>query len=144
MENLEQVLKYWEKDAEMDQTEPGKELLRIPILHNKYLSILTKHKIASKKAHFDYLRLRKVKIDYYSGRLTQEELEERGWQPFQFVLKSDINAYLEGDDDLIRLLEKKIYHEECVSVLESVMNELKQRTWQLRDFISWEKFIGGQ
>jgi len=144
MENLEQLLKYWEKDAEMDQTEPGKELLRIPILHNKYLSILTKHKIASKKAHFDYLRLRKVKIDYYSGRLTQEELEERGWEPFSFVLKSDINAYLEGDDDLIRLLEKKIYHEECVSVLESVMNELKQRTWQLRDFISWEKFIGGQ
>jgi hypothetical protein len=144
MENLEQVLKYWEKDAEMDQTEPGKELLRIPILHNKYLSILTKHKIASKKAHFDYLRMRKVKIDYYSGRLTQEELEERGWEPFSFVLKSDINAYLEGDDDLIRLLEKKIYHEECVSVLESVMNELKQRTWQLRDFISWEKFIGGQ
>ena len=144
MENLEQVLKYWEKDAEMDQTEPGKELLRIPILHNKYLSILTKHKIAAKKAHFDYLRLRKVKIDYYNGRLGQDELETRGWQPFQFVLKSDIGAYLEGDDDLIKMLEKKVYHEECVSVLESVMNELKQRTWQLRDFISWEKFIGGQ
>ena len=144
MENLEQVLKYWEKDAEMDQTEPGKELLRIPILHNKYLSILTKHKIASKKAHFDYLRLRKIKIDYYNGRLDQDELESRGWQPFQFVLKSDIGAYLEGDDDLIKMLEKKVYHEECVSVLESVMNELKQRTWQLRDFISWEKFIGGQ
>jgi hypothetical protein len=144
MENLEQVLKYWEKDAEMDQTEPGKELLRIPILHNKYLSILTKHKIASKKAHFDYLRLRKIKIDYYNGRLDQDELETRGWQPFQFVLKSDIGAYLEGDDDLIKMLEKKVYHEECVSVLESVMNELKQRTWQLRDFISWEKFIGGQ
>jgi hypothetical protein len=144
MENLEQVLKYWEKDAEMDQTEPGKELLRIPTLHNKYLSILTKHKIASKKAHFDYLRLRKIKIDYYNGRLDQDELESRGWQPFQFVLKSDIGAYLEGDDDLIKMLEKKVYHEECVSVLESVMNELKQRTWQLRDFISWEKFIGGQ
>jgi len=144
MENLEQVLKYWEKDAEMDQTEPGKELLRIPILHNKYLSILTKHKIASKKAHFDYLRLRKIKIDYYNGRLDQDELESRGWQPFQFLLKSDIGAYLEGDDDLIKMLEKKVYHEECVSVLESVMNELKQRTWQLRDFISWEKFIGGQ
>ena len=144
MENLEQVLKYWEKDAEMDQTEPGKELLRIPTLHNKYLSILTKHKIASKKAHFDYLRLRKIKIDYYNGRLDQDELETRGWQPFQFVLKSDIGAYLEGDDDLIKMLEKKVYHEECVSVLESVMNELKQRTWQLRDFIGWEKFIGGQ
>lgn len=144
MENLEQVLKYWEKDAEMDQTEPGKELIRIPTLHNKYLSILTKHKIASKKAHFDYLRMRKIKIEYYSGRMDQEDLDKHGWQPFQFVLKSDINAYLEGDDDLIKLLEKKVYHEETVSVLESIMSELKQRTWQLRDFISWEKFIGGQ
>lgn len=144
METLEQVLKHWEKDVEIDQTEPGKELLRIPVLHNKYLSILTKHKIASKKAHFDYLRMRKVKIEYYSGRMSQEELGEHGWQPFSFVLKSDISAYLEGDNDLIKMLEKKVYHEECVSVIESIMNELKQRTWQLRDFIGWEKFIGGQ
>ena len=144
MENLEQILKHWEKDVEMDQTEPGKELLRIPILHNKYLSILTKHKIASKKAHFDYLGMRKVKWEYYTGKMSQEELQEYGWEPFQFTLKSDISTYLEANTDLIKLLEKKVYHEECVSVLESVMNELKQRTWQLRDFISWEKFIGGQ
>jgi len=144
MENLEQILKLWEKDADIDQTEPGKELIKIPKLHNQYLSILTKHKIASKKAHFDYLRMRKIKIEYYSGRMDQEDLEKYGWQPFAFVLKSDINAYLEGDGDLIKLLEKKVYHEEAVSVIESIMNELKQRTWQLRDFISWEKFIGGQ
>jgi hypothetical protein len=144
MENLEQILKLWEKDADIDQTEPGKELIKIPKLHNQYLSILTKHKIASKKAHFDYLRMRKVKIEYYSGRMDQEDLEKYGWQPFAFVLKSDINAYLEGDTDLIKLLEKKVYHEEAVSVVESIMSELKQRTWQLRDFISWEKFIGGQ
>ncbi len=144
MENLEQILKLWEKDTEIDQTEPGKELLKIPKLHNQYLSMLTKHKIASKKAHFDYLRVRKIKIEYYSGRMSQEDLDANGWEPFSFVLKSDINAYLEGDSDLIKMLEKKVYHEECVSVLESILNELKQRTWQLRDFISWEKFIGGQ
>jgi hypothetical protein len=144
MENLQDVLKFWESDAEIDQTEPGKELLNIPKLHNKYLTILTKHKIASKKAHFDYMRMRKIKVDYFAGRLSQEELEKHGWEPFQFVLKSDVNSHLEGDDDLIKLLEKKVYHEEVVSVIESIMNELKQRTWQLRDFISWEKFIGGQ
>ena len=144
METLEQVLKHWEKDVEIDQTEPGKELLRIPVLHNKYLSILTKHKIAAKKAHFDYLRMRKVKIEYYSGRMSQEELEEHGWQPFSFVLKSDISAYLEGDNDLIKMLEKKVYHEECVSVLESIMNELKNRNWELKSYIDWERFISGQ
>ena len=144
MENLEQILKHWEKDAEIDQTEPGKELIKIPTLHNKYLSFLTKHKIASKKAHFDYLRMRKIKWEYYTGKMSQEDLEEYGWEPFQFTLKSDINTYLEADTDLIKLLEKKVYHEECVSVVESVMGELKSRTFQLRDFISWEKFIGGQ
>ena len=144
MENLEQILKYWETDSVMDQTEPSKELLRIPILHSKYLNILTKHKIASKKAHFDYLRMRKIKWEYFTGKMSKEELDEYGWEPFQFVLKSDMSTYMESDKDLIKTLEKKVYHDECVSVIESIMNELKQRTWQLRDFISWEKFINGQ
>jgi len=128
MENLEQVLKYWQQDTEIDQTEPGKELLKIPTLHNKYLSILTKHKIASKKAHFDYLRMRKVKWEYFTGKMSQEELADYGWEPFQFTLKADITTYLEADNDLIKLLEKKVYHEEVVSVIESIMSELKQRT----------------
>jgi hypothetical protein len=144
MENLEQILKYWDTDSNMDQTEPSKELLKIPVLHSKYLNILTKHKIASKKAHFDYLRMRKVKWEYFTGKMSKEELDEYGWEPFQFALKSDINTYLEADSDLIKLLEKKVYHEEAISVIESIMSELKQRTWQLRDFISWEKFVNGQ
>lgn len=144
MEKLDDILKLWERDAVIDQTEPSKELLRIPVLHSKYLGILTKHKIAAKKAHFDYLRMRKVKTEYFGGKLSQEELEQYGWEPFQFVLKSDLSTYMEADGDLIKLLEKKVYHDECVSVIEAIMQELKQRTWQLRDFISWEKFIGGQ
>jgi hypothetical protein len=144
MENLDQVLRMWEKDAEIDQTEPGKELVRIPTIHSKYLNILTKHKISSKKANFDYLRMRKVKWEYYTGKMSQEELDQNGWEPFRYTLKSDITTYLESDSDLIKLLEKKIYHEEVVSVIEAIMGELKQRTWQLREYISWERFIGGQ
>jgi hypothetical protein len=143
METIEQILKLWESDAVIDQTEPSKELIRIPTIHSKYLGILTKHKIASKKAHFDYLRMRKIKWEYFTGKLSQEELEQYGWEPFQFALKSDITTYLEADKDLIKLLEKKVYHDEAVSVVESIMSELKQRTWQLRSFIDYEKFIGG-
>ena len=141
---LEKILQEWEKDAVIDQTEPGKELIRIPLLHSKYLNFLTKHKMATKKVNYDYLRMRKVKWEYYTGKMSQEELAEYGWEPFQFTLKSDITTYLEADTDLIKLLEKKAYHEEVVSVLESIIGELKQRTWQLRDFINWERFIGGQ
>lgn len=143
METLEQVLKHWEKDAVIDSTEPGKELLRIPTLHNKYLNILTQHRIASKRAHANYMRMKKTKWEYYTGKLSQEELEQYGWEPFPFTLKSDISVYIESDSDLIKLLEKKMYHDETVSVIESIMNELKQRTWQIRSFIDFEKFING-
>lgn len=144
MENLEQILKYWETDSQMDQTEPSKELLKIPLLHSKYLNILTKHKIASKKAHFDYLRMRKIKWEYFTGKMSKEELDEYDWEPFQFALKSDVNTYLEADGDLIKLLEKKVYHEEAISVIESIMSELKNRNWEIKSFIDWERFISGQ
>jgi len=143
MENIEQILNHWEKDSVIDSTEPGKELIRIPILHSKYLTMLIKHKLASKKANFDYLRLKKIKWEYYNGKLSREELEEHGWEQFKFTLKSDITTYLESDIDLIRLLEKKMYHEEVIIMIESIMKELNSRTYQLKDFISWEKFING-
>ena len=144
MLKLEEILKSWESDADIDQTEPGKELLKIPKLHGKYLDSLIKHKMASKKANFDYLRMRKLKWEYYTGKLSKDELQEYGWEPFQFTLKSDVSFYLESDTDLIKLLEKKIYHEEVVAVIESIMSEVKQRAWELKSFIDWERFIGGQ
>jgi hypothetical protein len=143
MDSLDQVLKSWETDAQIDQTEPSRELIRIPILHSKYLNVLTRHKMASRKAEFDYKKMRKVKWEFYTGKLSKEELEHFGWEPFPFTLKSDISTYLESDLDLIKLLEKKIYHDEIISVIESIMNEIKQRTWELKSFIQWEMFVNG-
>ena len=143
MDSIEKVLESWEKDSVVDITEPSRELIRIPLLHSKYLNVLTRSKLASKKAQFDYLQLKKKKWEYYTGKLSQDELKEFGWEPFPFTLKSDINLYLESDVDLIKLLQKKIIHDEIVSVVEAIMTELKSRTFQLRDVIGWEKFING-
>ena len=145
MENLEQIIKMWDQDSEIDSTEPGKELLKIPKLHNKYLKILISHRLASKKANFDYLRMKKVKEEYYNGTMSEEELKEHGWEPFLLNIKTKqgIERYIDSDKELIRLLEKKLYHDESVAACESIMQELKSRTFQLRDYISWERFIGG-
>jgi hypothetical protein len=144
MEKLEKILEMWQSDSVIDQTEPGRELVRIPSLHSKYLNILTNHRIASKRAHFEYMKMRKIKLEYFSGKLSKDELEKYGWEQFPFTLKAEINTYMEADLDLIKFLEKKSYHDEAISVVEAIMNELKQRTWQLRSFIDYEKFINGQ
>jgi uncharacterized protein YlaI len=143
MENIESILTEWEKDSVIDRTEPGKELLNIPKLHSKYLGALVKHRIAKHKRMSEYNRIKRVKYEYYSGKMDEEQLKEYGWEPFRYVLKSDITNYIEADADLIKILEKKAYHEEVISVCEAIMKELGQRTWQLKEYCGWEKFIAG-
>jgi hypothetical protein len=145
METLENIMKFWESDSVIDSTEPGKELLKIPQYHNKYLKILVKHRLAIKRLNFDYARMRRLKEEYYGGSLSQEELEENAWEPFLLNIKTKqgVERYIEADAQLIKLLEKKIYHEEAIAVCESILQELKSRTFQLRDYIQWERFIGG-
>jgi hypothetical protein len=143
METLDQILDLWKKEAEIDITEPSKEILKIPQIHNKFLSIMTRHRIASKKAMFDYSKMKRSKWEYYTGKMSEEELAEFGWEPFRYTLKSDISTYLDSDKDLIKLLEKKAYYEECVSLCESILKELNNRTWQLREHMTHERFIQG-
>jgi hypothetical protein len=70
-------------------------------------------------------------------------LQRRGWEPFPFVLKSEINTYLDSDEDLNKYLANKIMHDEIVDLCTAILKELNSRTFQLRDYISWQKFIQG-
>jgi hypothetical protein len=88
--------------------------------------------------------MRKLKWMYYNGKLSGDELEKYGWEQFPFTLKQDITVYMDGDDDLCKLQAKKAYHEECSSFCINVMKELNNRTWQLKEFMGWERFINGQ
>lgn len=143
MSKLDELLEMWNKDAEIDRTEPGKALLDIPKLHSKYLTILSNHRLLIRDAEFKYNRMKKIKWEYYTGKMSNDDLQKHGWDPFPFVLKSDITTYLDGDEDLNKFLAQKRMYEEIVSVCESIMKELNSRTYQLRGLIEWEKFIQG-
>jgi hypothetical protein len=96
-----------------------------------------------KDAEFKYQRMKKLKWEYYTGKLDDDQLKKYGWEPFPFVLKSDITTYLDSDEDLNKFLAQKAMHSEVVEVCQSIMKELSARTFQLRDFIAWERFIQG-
>ena len=140
---LEEIMKQWEKDSEVDSTEPGKEIIRIPLLHNKYNKYLSLHNLSARRASFEYDKLKKLKWMYFTGKLDQEELDKLGWEPFRFTLKSDISVYLDGDEDLNKLKRKKSYHEEAAKFCENIMKELQSRTYQLKAYMDWERFIQG-
>ena len=144
MKKLDEILQLWAVDAEMDITQPGNELINIQKLHNKYLSILVKHKLASKKAQFDYVQMKSVRGLWHLGKLSEDDLAIHGWDPSPLkVIKSELSGYLDADKNLIKLLERKMFHDECIYALESILGEVKNRNWELRSFIDWEKFKSG-
>ena len=143
MTKIEELLEMWRKDCDIDRTEPGKALLDIPKLHSKYLAILSKHRLLSKEAEFKYNKMKRLKWEYYTGKLDDDQLKQYGWEPFPFVLKSEITTYLESDEDINKYIAAKAMHDEVVDVCQSILKELNSRTFQLRDFIAWERFIQG-
>lgn len=143
MTKIEELLEMWRKDCDIDRTEPGKALLDIPKLHSKYLMILSKHRLLSKEAEFKYNKMKRLKWEYYTGKLDDDQLRQYGWEPFPYVLKSEITTYLESDEDINKYIAQKTVNDEIVELCQSIMKELNSRTFQLRDYIAWERFIQG-
>jgi len=143
MKQLDDLLEMWRTDSIIDRTEPGKALINIPQLHSKYLNILSRHRLLSKESEFKYNKMKKLKWEYYTGKLDQDQLDKHGWEPFPFVLKSELTTYLESDDDINKHIAQKIVHDEIVEGCLSILKELNSRTLHLRDFRAWERFIQG-
>lgn len=143
--NIDDLMEMWSTDSKMDETEPGRELARIPVLHSKYLRILTHHNLVVKKLQADYVRLKRVKWEYYNGDLNNpEDLEEYKLEPWsKKVLRQDIPTYIDSDNDLNTILLKKVIHQEIVDFCQSVLKELGNRTYQLNSMIKWEIYTRG-
>ena len=134
MKQLEELLEMWRKDSELDRTEPGKELIKIPQLHSKYLNILSRHRLLVKESDFKLNRIKRLKWEYYTGKLDDDDLKKYNWEPFPYVLKAELSTYLDSDDDINKHKASKTLHEEIVTVCESILKELNNRTWELRSF----------
>lgn len=140
---IQQLLEMWKKDSVFDRTDPGGELTKIGSLHSKYLTILSMNRQSLVALNKRGAKLRKLKWEYYTGKLDEATLRNYGWQAFPYVLKSDVSIYMESDKDLLALQEMKSVHEELVELCTSIIKELNSRTFQAKDIITWERFIQG-
>ena len=141
---LEEILELWEKDSKLDNTELDKESLKVPSLHNKYLKIYTSENLLFKKMTHDFKEMERNKFEYYSGKMSVEDLKEREWEQFDHkLLKQDIPRYLESDRELITMLLKIDYQKEKVETLKSIMSSINGRSFYINNAITWQKFLNG-
>ena len=139
--NLDEIRKSVSKDITMDKTELDMESMKTPQLHNKYLILYTDEKLVLGKMETDYKKLRKDKWLYYTGKMSQEELDNRGWEPFALsLLKTDLDRFIDSDDDIILQENKILLQREKVEYLKSVVGIVTNRQWLIRSTIDWIKF----
>jgi len=145
MIKLDEILNDWTKDCIIDQTQLGNEIVKIPQLHAKYLRILNEHKLSSLKSKFEYDKLKNIKTEYYLGHLDKETLDQYGWEQFDLKIgtKGNVERYINSDDQLVKLLQKKSYHDQAISTCEQILNEIKNRSWQVKTLVDYNKFISG-
>ena len=141
---LEDIQELWHRDREIDYTELGTESIRIPLIHDKYLKIFTDERIRLKGVEFELSKMVRTKTEYYSGKMSQEELERHGWEQYLGrLLKNEIANYIESDDDVIKLKKQLVVLQEKVNYLDSVIRMINNRGFQIKNALDWLKFSHG-
>jgi len=142
--NIQQIREMAEVDLKIDGTELADESIRIPQLHGKYLNIYHDETLMLRKYEMEFQSLRRLKWEYYSGKMSQDTLKELGWPPFDLrVLRNDYDVYLESDADLLKLQAKIGVQKAKVDYLDSLIKGINNRQWVIRNAIDYLKFKSG-
>jgi len=93
------------------------------------------------KAKGDYKILFKDKWEYYGGKADAKIYVTK---PFDLkVLKTDLNIYIESDEEIIKLEHKIAYLETTIKYIDGVLRSIQSRGWDIKNAISWKQFEAG-
>lgn len=142
---LSELQEMWKQDCKIDMTNLGQEAANVPVLHAKYLALLTSTKLQLRKVEADFLRMRKLKERYFRGELSKEELENLGWEQYlnNKPLKNEMDSFVMADEEIIQYVDKIEYYKTLLYQLEQTIKSINSRTWDVKSAIDWYKFTNG-
>ena len=95
MIDLKKVHEMWQEDSTINNNQLDETSRQTPKLHSKYLQLWSTAKLELRRTEFEQKKLLKEKWLYYNGKMDQETLQQKGWDPDPFdglkVLKGEIN-----------------------------------------------------
>ena len=139
--NLEELQELVDKDLKINDTELDLEALKTPQLHNKFMKYLTKFKLMLSRAETEYNNIKREKWEYYTGK---SPAEVYALKPFDLkILKTDIDKYLDSDEELQRQKQKVDYLQTTVDFLDRTIRQISNRGFLIKDAIDWRKFTSG-
>lgn len=147
MITLDNVLEMWKKDSVIDENELDRTTIETSKLHAKYLELFSIAKLQLKKNENKLDELKKEKWTYFTGKMSQAEMDKKGWayDPFGGVkpLKSDMELYYNADKDIINAKDRIQYSKTLIETLEEIINAIRWRHTHIKNIIDFRKFESG-
>ena len=147
MIDLKSILAMWQTDSQIDSMHLDEASRQSPVLHAKYLELLSTAKLQLKRAEFTQKTLLKQKWLYYNGKMDQDQISEMGWDPDPFnglkVLKGEMDYYYDADPDIQKSEEKIQYFKTLIDTLSEIVDNIKWRHQTIGNMIKWRQFESG-
>jgi hypothetical protein len=138
---FDEIQLMWQQDSNIDDAEIDIASLQIPQLHAKYMKLFSDFYFKRKQIEIKIKTLRREKFEYYTGKADPQIYAEK---PFDLkILKSEVNMYIESDEDINNLQLKIESFDVIINYLESVLKMISNRTYQIKNVIEWRKFSHG-
>ena len=138
---LEELQEQVDKDLKINDTELDLESLKTPQLHNQWMKHLTKYKLMLSRAETEYSIMKKDKWEYYTGKADASVYAQK---PFDLkILRTDIDKYLEADEELQKAKQKVDYLSTTVDFLDRTIRLISNRGFTIKNAIDWRKFTSG-
>lgn len=140
--NLENIQEMWKRDSVIDSDLYCEESTRIPQLHQKYMELFNTFFLMQKEQEAKLKTTKRDKWLYYKGRAPASVYKDA---PFDLKLttREEIDMFIEADEEYQKIILKLDYIGQVLAFLDSVLRQLNNRTFQIKNAIEWQKFQNG-
>jgi hypothetical protein len=140
--DLDSIQGMWEKDAKLDPDNLHNESLNIPTLHAKYFELYNTIFLLRKKAEQQRKNIRHERYEYFSGKADPDVYVENPF-PKKIRDKDTMQKYLDADAKLSNASLKIDYYDTMLVYIESILKQINNRTFQIKNAIEFMKFNAG-
>ena len=142
MINLDKIQSMWQEDCKIDIDNMHEESIKVPQLHSKYHEILNNLILLRTKAQKIQKSVRHERYEYYSGKADPEVYEKEPF-PKKVRDKDALIRYMDADDRVSDANLKVEYYDVMINYTESILKQIANRTYQIKNSIEWHKFQAG-
>ena len=142
MINLDKIQSMWQEDCKIDIDNMHEESIKVPQLHSKYHEILNNLILLRTKAQKIQKSVRHERYEYYSGK-ADPDVYEREPFPKKVRDKDALIRYMDADGRVSDANLKVEYYDVMINYTESILKQISNRTYQIKNSIEWHKFQAG-